>query len=166
MVDRFGMFFSLSWRILWCLFPFVTEVARASLNKTEGTKLSVLSNDNVRNVASNYSDTILVLACFLFLFAGTFVGYFYPTPKYGLKPYPKYVKVFISIIGGMLAFFYYLEDNQNITPAVCIYVAGVSFVAPAIIHLIHAFAIKFTGNNLNITDEDLDRINRSFKDEE
>jgi len=126
----------------------------------------MLSNESVRNIASNYSDSLLTLACIFFLGIGTMVGYFHPTPKYGLKPYPKFIKVLISVGMGSLAFLYYLETNQQITPAVCIYVAGVSFVGPAIIHLIHAAAIKGTSLNTGVTDEDLDRINRSFQDED
>lgn len=166
MIEKIGLFFSLMWRLMWCAFPWVTEYAVAAHSNTMSVKSNMLDNDSMRHFASNYSDSMLIAACIFFLFSGTLVGYFYPTPKYGLKPYPKPIKILISITFGLLAFVYYLEGNSAITPAVCVYVAGVSFVAPAIIHLIHAAAIKFTGLKLLINDEDLDRINKSFKDED
>lgn len=157
--------FDLLWRVLWCAFPFVTEYATAAMSHKESSA-NMLSNDHVRSLATNYSDSLLIVACVFFLCVGTLVGYFYPTPKYGLKPYPKFLKIVISVALGTLAFMYYLEDNKQITPAVCIYVAGVSFVAPAIIHLIHAAVIKGVGLKLNVTEDDLSRINRSFRDED
>ena len=166
MIDRIGLGFSLMWRVLWCAFPLVTDYATAALASSSVKTGNFFSNDNVRHVATNYSDSLIIIACIFFLFAGSLVGYFYPTPRYGLKPYPKFVKVVISMTFGLLAFLYYLDGNKGITPAVCVYVAGVSFVAPAIIHLIHAAAIKFTGLKLGVTDDDLERINRQFRDEE
>lgn len=163
MIEQVGLSFSLLWRVAFCAFPWAFYHAHAAV---QGQGVSVLHNDNMRAWAAGYSDSLLIIACIFFLFAGTLVGYFYPTPRYGLKPYPKSIKIVISITFGLLAFVYYLEDNQTITPAVCVYVAGVSFVAPAIIHLIHAAAIKFTGLKFLITEEDLDRINKSFKDKE
>ena len=100
-----------------------------------------------------------------FLIVGSTVGYFYPTPQYGLKPYPKWVKVLISVGGGLLAFVYYIESQKTISAAVIIWVAGVSFVSPAIIHLVHAAAIKFTGLKLLISDEDLKKIRKTFSRE-
>lgn len=87
---------------------------------------------------------------------------FLPNAKYGVKPYPKWVKVLISVAGGSLAFVYYIESQRDITPAVIIWVGGVSFVFPAIIHLVHAAAIKFTGMKLLVSNEDLKRIVKSF----
>jgi len=145
------------------LFPFVTEYARATIDsKKIPVDPGILSNESLSNFAATYSYSVVILSSLVFLIIGSTVGYFYPTPQYGLKPYPKWVKVLISVGGGLLAFVYYLEVKNTITPAVIWWVAGVSFVFPAIIHLIHAAAIKITGLKLLITDKDLKRINKSF----
>lgn len=163
MIERVGIFFSLLWRVLWCLFPFVTEYAKAAINsKPVVVNANLLSNDSLRHFALTYSYSVVILGCLIFLVFGTTVGYFYPTPKYGVKPYPKWLKIMISVAGGGVAFVYYIESKQNITPAVIVWVGGVSFVFPAIIHLIHAAAIKFTGMKLLVSYEDLKRIVKSF----
>jgi hypothetical protein len=163
MNEKIGFIFSLFWRCLWCMFPFVTEYAKAAIKvKALPIGPSVLSNESLSNFATTYSYSVVILGSLIFLIIGSTVGYFYPTPQYGLKPYPKWVKVLISVGGGLLAFVYYLEVKNTITPAVIWWVAGVSFVFPAIIHLIHAAAIKATGLKLMITDKDLKRIIKSF----
>lgn len=161
MIEKTGVVFSLFWRVLWCLFPFVTEYSAAAVN-TKKVEAHGLSNDAIRYFIENYSYSVVIVACVFFLIIGSVVGYFYPAPKYGVKPYPKWLKILISMGGGMLAFIHYIHSQKDITPAVIIWVAGVSFVAPAIIHLIHAAAIKFTGMKLLVSDEDLKRINKSF----
>lgn len=148
----------LVWRIMWFFLPLVSEAALAS----HPTKSNLFTNETVREAVSIYSDAILLVSCFILLIFGTTIGYFFPTPRYGAKPYPKPLKLLISIFGGVLAFIYYIHTEKDITPAVVIWVAGVSFVSPAIIHLVHAAAIKITGSKLDITDEDLDRISQSF----
>lgn len=148
----------LMWRIMWFFLPLVSEVALAS----HPYRPSLLSNETLRSAASIYSDAILLVSCFILLILGSTIGYFFPTPRYGAKPYPKPLKLIISVFGGLLAFVYYIHTENNITPAVLIWVAGVSFVSPAIIHLFHAAAIKITGSKLDITDEDVDRISQSF----
>lgn len=161
MIEKIGVIFSLLWRVLWCFFPFVTEYTAAAVN-AKSVDTNALSNDAIRLFMTSYSYSVLIVTCIFFLIIGSVVGYFYPTPKYGVKPYPKWVKVLISMSGGMLAFVYYIHSQKDITPAVIIWVAGVSFVAPAIIHLVHAAAIKFTGLKFLVTDEDLKRIIKSF----
>ncbi len=163
MIEKVGILFSLLWRILWCFFPFVTEYATAAISsKSVAVDASVLSNESIRHFAAHYSYSVVIVGCMIFLVVGSVVGYFYPTPKYGVKPYPKWVKVLISVAGGSLAFVYYIESQRDITPAVIIWVGGVSFVFPAIIHLVHAAAIKFTGMKLLVSNEDLKRIVKSF----
>lgn len=149
----------LFWRIMWFFLPLVSEVALA--NKPTFNPLT-LTNEGLRSLTSIYSDAILLVSCFVLLIFGTTIGYFFPTPKYGAKPYPKPLKLLISVFGGILAFIYYVHTEKMITPAVVIWVAGVSFVSPAIIHLVHAAAIKFTGSKLNVTDEDVTRVEQSF----
>lgn len=163
MIEKIGILFSLIWRVLWCMFPFVTEYATAAISSSSATvDANLLSNDSLRHFAVNYSYSVVIMGCFIFLIFGTTVGYFYPTPKYGVKPYPKWLKVLISVAGGGVAFVYYIESQQDITPAVIIWVGGVSFVFPAIIHLIHAAAIKFTGTKLLVSYDDLKQIVKSF----
>lgn len=153
----------LIWRIMWFFLPLVSEVALASNPNRPNNLFSNFSNDTLRTAASIYSDAILLVSCFVLLILGSTIGYFFPTPRYGAKPYPKPLKLLISVFGGVLAFVYYIHTEKNITPAVVIWVAGVSFVSPAIIHLFHAAAIKFTGSKLNVTDEDVDHIRQSFE---
>jgi 4-hydroxybenzoate polyprenyltransferase len=64
-----------------------------------------------------------------FLIVGSVVGYFYPTPKYGVKPYPKWLKLLISMGGGVLAFIYYIATKKDIHSVVIIWVACISFVS-------------------------------------
>ena len=166
MNEKIGFWFSLVWRILWCLFPFVTEYAKAAMNSKPLTaNANALSNDSLSRFAETYSYSVVIAGCVIFLIVGSTVGFFYPTPQYGLKPYPKWVKVLISVGGGLLAFVYYIESQKTISAAVIIWVAGVSFVSPAIIHLVHAAAIKFTGLKLMISDEDLKKIRKTFSRE-
>ncbi len=149
----------LMWRIMWFFLPLISEVALAS---NPNRPNSLFTNETLRSAASIYSDAILLVSCLMLLILGSTIGYFFPTPRYGAKPYPKPLKLLISIFGGVLAFIYYIHTENNITPAVVIWVAGVSFVSPAIIHLFHAAAIKITGSKLDVTDEDIDRISQSF----
>lgn len=166
MSEKIGFLFGLVWRILWCLFPFVTEYTQAAIkNRSMNVDANVLSNDSLSRFAETYSYSVVIVGCVIFLIVGSTVGYFYPTPQYGLKPYPKWVKVLISVGGGLLAFVYYIESQKTISAAVIIWVAGVSFVSPAIIHLVHAAAIKFTGLKLLISDEDLKKIRKTFSRE-
>lgn len=165
MNEKISFIFSLFWRVMWCLFPFTTEYTKAAIISESvkvDTAANALSNESLRQFAVTYSYSVVIFSCLIFLIVGTTVGYFYPTPKYGIKPYPKWVKVLISVAGGGIAFIYYIESNQDITPAVIIWVGGVSFVFPAIIHLIHAAAIKFTGTKLLVSNKDLKQIIKSF----
>jgi hypothetical protein len=152
-------------RIIIIFLPFLAEYAQAQSN-SESLNNDVLSNEYLRNFAMTYSYLILIVGSIVFLVIGSVVGYFYPTPKYGVKPFPKWVKLLISITGGCLAFIYYLETKGDIKPIVIAWVACVSFVSPAIAHLIHAGAIKFTSLKTGVTNEDLESINKSFGDEE
>lgn len=160
MGDIFKLIFAIFWRAAIIFLP-LNEVAFAALEK----QTPFLSNSYIRDFASTYSDFILIVGCLFLLAAGSTIGYFFPTPQYGAKPLPKPIKLLISIVGGCLAFIYYIHTEKTITPAVIWWVAAVSFVSPAIIHLVHAAAIKFTGMRVGVTQEDLDIIRKSFKDE-
>lgn len=163
MSEKIGALFGFIWRVLWCLFPVVTEYAQAAIqSKSVNMDANMLSNDSLSKFAETYSYSVVIMGCLIFLVVGSTVGYFYPTPQYGPKAYPKWVKVLISVGCGSLAFIYYIETQKTISAAAIIWVAGVSFVSPAIIHLVHAAAIKFTGLKLMITYEDLKKIRKSF----
>lgn len=156
MIKEIGALCDLAGRIIILFVPFAMEYAIASNSH------DLLTNDGLRLIVASYSYILLIILSLIFLIIGSIVGYFYPTPRYGLRPYPKPIKVLISVAGGVLAFIYYIETKKDISPTIIIWVACVSFVFPAIIHLIHAFAIKFTSNKLNLSDEDLKRISRSL----
>ena len=142
--------------------PFIAEYANA--NNTLNN--NVLTNEGLRNLATTYSYLLLIIASVFFLIVGSVVGYFYPTPQYGVKPYPKWLKLLISMGGGVLAFIYYIETQKDITPIVILWVACISFVFPAIIHLIHAGFIKFVMGKANLTEDDVKQIVKSFGDRE
>lgn len=142
--------------------PFIAEYTLA--NNTLDN--NVLSNDGLRNFATTYSYFLLIIASMFFLVIGSVVGYFYPTPQYGVKPYPKWLKLLISMGGGILGFIYYIETKKDITPVVIIWVACISFVFPAIIHLVHAGIIKFVMGKANLTEDDVKQIVKSFGDQE
>ena len=166
MNEYIGVLFGFLWRVLWCLFPFVTEYAKAAIqSKSVNVDANLLSNDSLSRFAETYSYSVVIIGCLVFLVIGSTVGYFYPTPQYGPKAYPKWVKVLISVGCGSLAFIYYIETQKTISAAAIIWVAGVSFVSPAIIHLVHAAAIKATGLKLMISDEDLKKIRKTFSRE-
>ncbi|MFH3798512.1 hypothetical protein WAI54_12265 [Acinetobacter baumannii] len=161
MSDVLKFFLALLWRVVWLFLP-CTKAAYAALeNNPKGA--AFLTNEALRQSTASHSDLILTLACLVVLICGTTIGYFFPTPEYGAKPLPKPLKLLISMTCGFLAFVYYIDTENNITPAVIIWVAGVSFVSPAIIHLVHAAGIKFFGVQLGVTDKDLKVINKSFK---
>ena len=157
MKEKLSLIYGLLWRVAWLFIPIFSENASARANSAS------MSNEGIRLIVSIYSDAIIIIACIVLSIAGSVVGYFFPIPKYGPEPMPKPVKLLLSMIGGMLAFVYYIHTQQLITPAVIIWVFGVSFVFPAIAHLLHAAAIKFTGSRANISAEELKQIAESFQ---
>ncbi|MBJ9425159.1 hypothetical protein [Acinetobacter seifertii] len=161
MSDVLKFSLALMWRVVWLFLP-CTEAAFAALDKNP-KGAAFLTNEALRQSTANHSDVILTFACIVVLICGTTIGYFFPTPEYGAKPLPKPIKLLISMTCGFLAFVYYIHTEKYITPAVIIWVAGVSFVSPAIIHLVHAAAIKFTGMRLGLNDNDLNKIEKSFE---
>lgn len=161
MIKQIGAFCDLLGRIILLFVPIAMEQAIASISQSG----SVLTNDGIRDIATNYSYLILILASIVFLVIGSIIGYFYPTPENNLKAYPKPVKMLISVCGGILAFIYYIETKNDITPSIILWVACVSFVSPAIIHLIHAFVIKFLTKNMDLSDDDLKRVSDILKQE-
>lgn len=161
MIKIVGRLCDLVGRVLLITTPFIVEYAMAG-----SASSGVLTNDGLRYFATTYSYFLLIMASVLFLIVGSVVGYFYPTPQYGVKPYPKWIKLLISMGGGILGFIYYIETKNDITPIIIIWVACVSFVSPAIIHLVHAGVIKFAMGKANLTDDDIKRIRDSFGDQE
>ena len=160
MGDKFRLIIAIFWRAAIIFLP-MTEVAFAALERQS----PFLGNSNVRDFASTYSDVILIVGSIFLLVAGSTIGYFFPTPQYGAKPLPKPIKLLISVVCGFLAFAYYVHTEKTISLAVLWWVAAVSFVSPAIIHLVHAAAIKFVGIRAGVTQDDLDNIKRSFGEE-
>lgn len=157
MIKVVGRFCDWTGRIMLFSTPFVVDIAAAS-----AVSNGYLTNDSLRSFATTYSYFLLIIASLIFLVLGSVVGYFYPTPEYGVKPYPKWLKLIISVGGGILGFIYYVETKNDIAPVIIIWVACISFVFPAIIHLIHAGIIKFVMGKANLTDEDIKRIQDSF----
>lgn len=166
MTDFMQFFMGLLGRIIWIISPLIVEIFDRVFIGENTSHLSILSNDSIRGMATNYSDSLTILLCLLVVCVGSILGVFYPTPKYGDRPMPKWLKGILSVTAGVMAFAYYIDTKKNISPAICIWVAGVSFVAPAIVHLVHAGAIKFVGKKLKITGMDLKRIRKSFWDSE
>jgi Na+/melibiose symporter-like transporter len=161
MIKTIGVYSDFLGRIILLFVPFAMENAIAS----NSPSTDVFTNDGLRYMATNYSYLLLILASIVFLFIGSIIGYFYPTPQNNLKAYPKPLKLLISVCGGILAFIYYIETKKDIAPIIIIWVACVSFVSPAIIHLVHAFIIKFFTKSMDLSDDDLKRISESLKQE-
>lgn len=169
MIDKLGICSKVIGYLLMLTIPFATELTQASgsrISQAGAVHESLLSNESLRNFAATYSYFMLILASIVFLLIGSIVGVFYPTPKYGPRPYPKWLKLLLSMAGGSLAFIYYIATNKDITPIILIWVAAVSFVFPAIAHLIHAAAIKAASLRLMVNTSDIEEINKSFDDRE
>lgn len=161
MIKEFGVLSDGLGRFSIAFVPLVMDKALASNTTSE-----LLTNNWLRYFATEYSYALLIIASFVFLIIGSVIGYFYPTPEYGLKAYPKQLKLLISICGGVLAFIYYLQTQKDLMPTVIIWVACVSFVFPAIIHLVHAFIVKFAQNKMNLSDDDIKRITDQLNNQE
>lgn len=161
MIKEFGMLSDGLGRVTVPFVPFMMERAVVSSSTNE-----LLTNSGLRFIATEYSYILLITASLVFLIIGSVIGYFYPTPEYGLKAYPKQLKLLISIGGGVLAFIYYLETQKDLTPTVIVWVACVSFVFPAIIHLIHAFIVKFVQSKMNLSDDDIKRITEQLNNQD
>lgn len=163
MMEHINYIVGLLARIAWVASPVILD-AFQRVFMSANIDQALLSNESLRGMATNYSDSITIGLCLIVVIIGSLLGVFYPTPAYGSKPMPTWMKATVSVVAGILAFAYYIEQKKSISPAVCIWVAGVSFVAPAILHLLHAGAIKFVSRKLKITKADINRINKSFKD--
>lgn len=100
---------------------------------------------NLGAVVLQYSDELIVVACLILLTLSSIIGVFYKTPVYGGKPLSLWLKAPICIAGGFIAFLYSLYLDKCLTLLTPIWVGGVSFIAPAIIHLVHAALIKHFG---------------------
>lgn len=168
MSNHIKFFTGFIFRVLWVVSPLMLDAVAAKAVSVQG-QAHYLHNDVVRGVATQYSDSLIIFLCLFVVAVGSVLGVFYPTPEYGSRPMPSWLKGIVSVTAGILAFAYYIDTKKSISPAVCIWVAGVSFVAPAILHLIHASAIKMFSMNLSIfgikiklTAADLKRIKKSF----
>ncbi|OTG87864.1 hypothetical protein B9T34_16135 [Acinetobacter sp. ANC 3813] len=169
MIEKLGIVSKAIGYFLMVAMPLAADLAQAGstrLAQTSAMHGHVLSNDSLRSFAVTYSYFMLILASLVFLVIGSIVGVFYPTPKYGPRPYPKWIKLLLSIAGGSLAFIYYISTKKDIGPIILLWVAAVSFVFPAIAHLIHAAAIKAASLRLSVNQSDIDQINKSFDDRE
>lgn len=100
---------------------------------------------NLGAFALMYSNELIVVACLILLVLSSIIGVFYKTPVYGGKPLSLWLKAPICIAGGFIAFLYSLYLDKCLTLLTPIWVGGVSFIAPAIIHLVHAALIKHFG---------------------
>ncbi|MCK4090636.1 hypothetical protein [Acinetobacter radioresistens] len=117
------------------------------------------SKTNLGAFALQYSDELLAVACLILLVLSSAIGVFYKTPVYGGKPLSLWLKAPICVTGGFVAFLYSLYLDKSLTLLTPIWVGGVSFIAPAIIHLIHAALIKHFGFQAGIDPEVLEKLN-------
>lgn len=108
--------------------------------------------------AIQYSDELLVVACLFLLVISSFIGVFYKTPVYGGKPLPLWLKAPICVTGGFIAFLFCLHIDKALTLLTPIYVGAISFISPAIIHLIHAVLIQKFGLRIGLNEEYLKEL--------
>lgn len=143
------------------LFSPKVKLVSASLLAFEPAKAlaTVGTNKNthgLRAYATYYADELIVAACIFLLVISSIIGVFYRTPVYGGKPLPRALKLPICITGGFCAFLFCLHQDQALTLITPIYVGCGSFIAPAIIHLIHAVLIKHFGMKFGLSEEMLE----------
>jgi hypothetical protein len=108
--------------------------------------------------AVQYSDELIVSACLFLLLISSYIGVFYQTPVYGGKPMPLWLKAPVCITGGFIAFLFCLHIDKALTLLTPIYVGAMSFISPAIIHLIHAVLIQKFGMRIGVNEELLKEI--------
>lgn len=104
------------------------------------------------SIVQSYPSELIIIACGVLLLACSVIGVWYPTPNYGGKPIPIWLKAPICIIGGFFAFLYCLYIDKSLTLLTPLWVGGISFVSPALIHLVHAALIKFVGMRIGLDD--------------
>lgn len=109
-------------------------------------------------LAVQYSDELIVVACIFLLVLCSIIGVFYKTPLYGGKPIPLPLKVPICVAGGFCAFLYCLHVDKALTLITPCWVGGMSFIAPAIIHLIHAVLVKKFGMRFGVDEALLEQL--------
>lgn len=120
------------------LFPHANRAFAAMTAEKDDSK-------GVTQWAISYGDELLIAACLFLLVLGSIMGMFYRTPVYGGKELTAPLKLLASIAGGFIAFLYCLHVDRSLTFLTPIYVAGVSFIFPALVHLVHAICIKYFG---------------------
>ncbi|WP_147433938.1 hypothetical protein [Acinetobacter chengduensis] len=108
--------------------------------------------------AVQYSDELLVAACIFLMIISSFIGVFYKTPVYGGKPLPMWLKAPVCIAGGFIAFLFCLHVDKALTLLTPIYVGAVSFISPAVIHLVHAVLVQKFGLRLGVDEELLKKL--------
>lgn len=108
--------------------------------------------------AVQYSDELIVVACIFLLILCSIIGVFYKTPVYGGKPIPLPLKAPICVAGGFIAFLYCLHVDKALTLITPCWVGGMSFIAPAIIHLIHAVLVKKFGMRFGVDEALLEQL--------
>lgn len=109
--------------------------------------------------ALQYSDELLVSACIFLMIISSFIGVFYKTPVYGGKPLPMWLKAPVCIAGGFTAFLFCLHVDKALTLLTPIYVGAVSFISPAVIHLVHAVLVQKFGVRIGVDEELLKKLN-------
>lgn len=131
------------------LSPTTRYFAIVALYQPANSVLAQQSTDkpdqSLGHFAIQYSDELIVAACVFLLVLSSIIGVFYKTPVYGGKPLPLALKAPVCIVGGFCAFLYCLHVDQRLTLLTPIWVGAMSFIAPAILHLIHAVLIKHFG---------------------
>jgi hypothetical protein len=89
--------------------------------------------------AKAYADELILLACIICWFAGSWLGAVYPDDD-GVKPLSHQVKALSSFLMGLCAFIYVLHVDKALTLINPLWVGGVAFVAPVVIGLIRQWA--------------------------
>lgn len=110
------------------------------------------------DIAVQYSNELIVAACLFLLVISSIIGVFYRTPVYGGVPLPLALKAPVCIAGGFCAFLYCLHVDKALTLLTPMWVGGMSFIAPAILHLVHALLIKHFGMKLGVDQELLNQL--------
>lgn len=142
--------------------PTVRYFALVALYQPANNVLAQQSTDktdqSLGNFAIQYSNELLVAACLFLLVLSSIIGVFYKTPVYGGKPLPLSLKAPVCVAGGFCAFLYCLHADQKLTLLTPIWVGAMSFIAPAILHLVHAVLIKHFGVKMGIDPDLIDQL--------
>lgn len=121
------------------------QPVNSALAQYGGTK-----HQGLGEFATQYSNELIVVACIFLMVISSVIGVFYKTPVYGGKPMPLLLKAPVCVAGGFCAFLYCLHVDKALTLLTPMWVGGMSFIAPAVLHLVHALLIKHFGLRIGV----------------